>query len=199
MNLAYKTFYKIFSKMSSITIPKDAGDFSLIDIKVVKHLVSLPEKEQFLRGLRAWVGFKQIGIDYIRPERMFGVSTNNFRKNIWWAKKGIFSFSTKPLHYIQSSGVLFFIATAIMCVYYFIRYFTNPPTNAPGITTIILLVLGIGSIQLISISILGDYIGKITEEVKNRPRFIRNKIFYNNKIYTSNEEVLKIINEIKNN
>lgn len=199
MQVLYKLFYRIFKKLSDIKIPVDAGDFSLIDRKVASHLLQFSEKDVFLRGLRAWVGFRQIGVPYKRPERLFGKSTNNFWKNIWWAKKGIFSFSTKPLHYIQSSGVLFFIATAIMCVYYFIRYFTNPPTNAPGITTIILLVLGIGSIQLISISILGDYIGKITEEVKNRPRFIRNKIFYNNKIYTSNEEVLKIINEIKNN
>src|SRR5205085_615233 len=89
MNLAYKGFYRIFSKMSSITIPKDAGDFSLIDKKVVEQIIRLPEKEQFLRGLRAWVGFKQTGVDYERPERMFGVSTNNLRKNIWWAKKGI--------------------------------------------------------------------------------------------------------------
>jgi dolichol-phosphate mannosyltransferase len=133
----------------------------------------------------------------VRPERLFGKSTNSFWKNIWWAKKGIFSFSIKPLQYIQSVGILFFVFTVILGIYYFIRYFISPPTNAPGITTIVLLVLGIGSIQLMSVSILGDYIGKITEEVKNRPRFIRNKIFYNNKTYTSSDEVSKIINEIK--
>lgn len=199
MQILYKLFYRIFKKLSDITIPVDAGDFSLIDRKVVAHLLQFSEKDVFLRGLRAWVGFKQVGVAYRRPERLFGKSTNNFWKNIWWAKKGIFSFSTKPLHYIQSIGVLFFILTAILGTYYLIEYFINPPTNAPGITTIVLLVLGIGSIQLVSISILGDYIGKITEEVKNRPRFIRNKIFYNNKMYTSNDEVLKIINEIKSN
>jgi len=199
MQLLYKLFYRTFKKLSDIKIPVDAGDFSLIDRKVVAHLLQFSEKDVFLRGLRAWVGFKQTGVPYKRPERLFGKSTNNFWKNIWWAKKGIFSFSTKPLHYIQSVGVLFFIFTAILGAYYLIEYFINPPQNAPGITTIILLVLGIGSIQLMSISILGDYIGKITEEVKNRPRFIRNKIFYNNKIYTSNDEVSKIINEIKNN
>ena len=198
MQVLYKVFYRIFKKLSDITIPVDAGDFSLIDRRVAAHLLQFTEKDVFLRGLRAWVGFKQVGVPYERPERLFGKSTNNFWKNIWWAKKGIFSFSTKPLNYIQSSGVFFFAVTAIMGIYYFIRYFTNPPTNAPGITTIILLVLGIGSIQLMSISILGDYVGKITEEVKNRPRFIRNKIFYNNKTYSSNEEVSKIINEIKN-
>jgi polyisoprenyl-phosphate glycosyltransferase len=198
MQVLYKIFYRIFKKLSDITIPVDAGDFSLIDRKVVAHLLQFTEKDVFLRGLRAWVGFKQVGVPYERPERLFGKSTNNFWKNIWWAKKGIFSFSTKPLNYIQSSGVFFFVITGLLGVYYLIRYFTNPPTNAPGITTIIILVLGIGSIQLMSISILGDYVGKITEEVKNRPRFIRSRIFYNNKTYSSNEEVSKIIYEIKN-
>lgn len=199
MQVLYKLFYRIFRKLSDIKIPVDAGDFSLIDRKVVAHLLQFSEKDIFLRGLRAWVGFKQIGVPYKRPERLFGKSTNNFSKNIWWAKKGIFSFSTKPLQYIQSIGVLFFISTIILSAYYLIKYFIEPPQNAPGITTIILLVLGIGSIQLMSVSIIGDYIGKITEEVKNRPRFIRSKIFYNNKIYSNNDEVSKIINEIKNN
>ena len=197
MQILYKLFYRIFKKLSDVAIPVDAGDFSLIDRKVVTHLLQFSEKDVFLRGLRAWVGFKQIGVPYNRPERLFGESTNNFWKNIWWAKKGIFSFSTKPLQYIQSIGVLFFISTTILGIYYFIDYFINPPQNAPGITTIILLVLALGSVQLISISVLGDYIGKITEEVKNRPRFIRSKIFYNNKIFANNDEVSKIINEIK--
>ena len=160
MNLAYKTFYKIFSKMSSITIPRDAGDFSLIDIKVVKHLISLPEKEQFLRGLRAWVGFKQIGIDYVRPERMFGVSTNNFRKNIWWAKKGIFSFSYLPLEVMSK--------------------YLNP--NLPhGIPTLIILILFFGGIQLLAISIIGEYLSKVLDEVKGRPKFIREEVIVEGK------------------
>jgi dolichol-phosphate mannosyltransferase len=199
MQILYKLFYRTFKKLSDVKIPVDAGDFSLVDKKVVAHLLQFSEKDVFLRGLRAWVGFKQTGVPYVRPERLFGKSTNNFWKNIWWAKKGIFSFSTKPLHYIQSIGVIFFALTAILGIYYMIEYLINPPTNAPGITTIILLVLGIGSVQLMSISILGDYIGKITEEVKNRPRFIRNKIFYNSKVYSSNDEVKRILDEIKNN
>ncbi len=199
MQVLYKLFYRIFKKLSDIKIPVDAGDFSLIDRKVAAHLLQFSEKDVFLRGLRAWVGFKQIGVPYIRPERLFGKSTNNFWKNIWWAKKGIFSFSTKPLHYIQSIGIIFFILTAILGIYYLIIYFISPPQNAPGITTIILLVLGIGSVQILSISVLGDYLGKITEEVKNRPRFIRSKLFYNNKIYSNNDEVSKVISEIKEN
>jgi polyisoprenyl-phosphate glycosyltransferase len=197
MQIFYKLFYRIFKKLSDIKMPVDAGDFSLIDRKAATYLIQFPEKDVFLRGLRAWVGFKQTGVSYLRPERLFGKSTNNFWKNIWWAKKGIFSFSTKPLQYIQSMGVIFFLATVGLGIFYLIDYFIHPPTDARGVTTIILLVLGIGSIQLISTSILGDYIGKITEEVKNRPRFIRNKIFYNGNIYSDSEEISKIINEIK--
>lgn len=197
MQIFYKLFYRIFKKLSDIKIPVDAGDFSLIDRKAAIYLMQFTEKDIFLRGLRAWVGFKQIGVPYLRPERLFGKSTNNFWKNIWWAKKGIFSFSTKPLQYIQSIGVFVFLVTLGLGLFYLIDYFVHPPTDARGVTTIVLLILGIGSIQLISTSILGDYLGKITEEVKNRPRFIRNKILYNGSIYSNSEEISKIINEIK--
>jgi dolichol-phosphate mannosyltransferase len=197
MQLLYKLFYRVFSGLSDINIPKDAGDFSLIDRKAVMNLLEFSEKDIFLRGLRAWVGFKQTGVPYKRPERLFGKSTNNFQKNIWWAKKGIFSFSVKPLYYIQLIGFLFFIITMILGGYYLVNYFLYPPKNAPGITTIIMLILIIGSIQLISLSIIGDYIGKIIEEVKNRPKFIRNKILYNGQIYKNSKELTTIIKEIK--
>ncbi len=198
MQFLYKLFYRIFRKLSDINVPVDAGDFSLMDRKVVDHLLKFTEKDIFLRGLRAWVGFKQTGVPYTRPERLFGRSTNNFSKNIWWAKKGIFSFSMKPLHYIQSVGTLIFFITILLSVYYLVNFFINPP-SARGITTIVLLVLGLGSIQIISISILGDYIGKITEEVKNRPKFIRDKIIYNGKVYDNEENIMKVIEKIGRN
>lgn len=197
MQLLYKLFYRIFKKLSDINVPVDAGDFSLMDRKVMDHLLKFTEKDIFLRGLRAWVGFKQTGVPYTRPERLFGKSTNNFSKNIWWAKKGIFSFSMKPLHYIQSLGTFIFFVTIALGTYYLINFFINPPTGAKGITTIVLLVLGLGSIQIISISILGDYIGKITEEVKNRPKFIRDKIIYNGKVYDDEKKIIKIIDKIR--
>ena len=197
MQIFYKLFYRLFRTLSDIKIPVDAGDFSLIDRKAVNYLLKFTEKDVFLRGLRAWIGFKQTGVPYVRPERLFGKSTNSFFKNIWWAKKGIFSFSIKPLHYIQILGVIVFFIAIGLGVFYSINYFLKPPSNAKGITTVVLLLLGLGSIQLISTSILGDYIGKITEEVKNRPKFIRNKIIYNGKKYEKEEDLTKIIDEIK--
>lgn len=193
MQILYKAFYRIFKSMSDVNVPVDAGDFSLINRKAMNHLLKFREKDMFLRGLRAWIGFKQTGVPYERPERLFGKSTNNFSKNIWWAKKGIFSFSSKPLYYIQSISVFFFVLTLILALYYFIDYFINPPQNAAGITTIILLVLGIGSIQLFSTSILGDYIGKITEEVKDRPKFIRSKLIIGGKSVDEEVEVQKYL------
>ncbi len=189
MQVFYKWFYRVFRKLSDIVIPVDAGDFSLIDRKAVDYLLKFPEKDIFFRGLRAWIGFKQTGVPYIRPERLFGRTTNSFLKNFWWAKKGIFSFSTKPLQYIQAIGLTVFIVTLGLSLFYLIKYFIVPPEEARGITTIILLVLGLGGIQLISVSILGDYIGKIIEEVKNRPKFIRTKIFYNGTEYSNPDEI----------
>lgn len=175
LRTAYKLFYRLFSKLAYVKIPLDAGDFSLIDRQVVNQLLNLPEKDLFVRGLRAWVGFKQIGIPYVRPERMFGKTTNNLLKNIRWAKKGIFSFSYEPLEFIFYLALLTFVIAVVGIIFYLITYFINP--NAPkGSTTIIILILFFSSIQLLSISIIGEYLGRIFEEVKNRPKYIVREI-----------------------
>ena len=171
MAIAYKLFYRIFHKMSYIKIPLDAGDFSLIDRKVVEILKTFPERDRFLRGLRAWVGFKQIGVPYVRPERMFGKTTNNLLKNLNWAAKGIFSFSYIPLQIVALiSSVVFVIALIAMIIQIILRFVL--PNTPSGTTTILIAVLFIGAIQLLGISILGQYIGKIFEEVKQRPKYI---------------------------
>ncbi len=177
MQMAYKSFYRIFHKISYIKIPLDAGDFSLIDRKVVNVLKTFPERDRFLRGLRAWVGFKQIGINYMRPERMFGTTTNNLFKNFNWATKGIFSFSYVPLQLMTMLSLLVFIISLVaMTTQIVLKIFT--PDSAPkGTTTILVSVLFLGSIQLLGISILGEYIGKIFEEVKQRPKYIVKSIF----------------------
>ena len=171
MNFFYKLFYKIFKKISNIDIPLDAGDFSLIDKKVVKEINSMPESDRFIRGLRAWVGFKQTGINYFRPERKYGKTTNNFFKNLKWAKKGIFSFSFIPLEAISLLSYFIAFISAIAIIWYVGFYFIYPGAPA-GITTILVLILFLGSIQLLSNSILSEYISKILEEGKNRPKFI---------------------------
>ena len=176
MQFAYKLFYRIFNKMSYINIPLDAGDFSLIDRKVVKALKQFPERDRFLRGLRAWVGFNQIGVPYIRPERMFGRTTNDLLKNFDWATKGIFSFSYVPLQLMTLlSLMVFFIALVAIVIQIILRLIL--PNTPQGTTTILVTTLFIGAIQLLGISILGQYIGKIFEEVKQRPRYVVKSIF----------------------
>lgn len=176
MAIAYKLFYRIFHKMSYIKIPLDAGDFSLIDRKVVDALKTFPERDRFLRGLRAWVGFRQTGIPYVRPERMFGKTTNNLLRNLNWASKGIFSFSYVPLQLMTLlSFAVFSIALLAMIIQIILRFVL--PNTPQGTTTILIAVLFIGAVQLLGISILGQYIGKIFEEVKQRPKYIVKSIF----------------------
>ena len=180
MNYAYKTFYRLFNKVSYLEIPLDAGDFSLMDRKVVNEINNIKERDRFIRGLRAWAGFKQIGVPYDRPERQFGYSTNNFFKNIRWAKKGIFSFSYLPLEFMSFFSYFIVLISGLALFFYLILHFINQ--EAPkGITTLIVLVLFLGGIQLLSISILSEYIGKILEETKKRPNYIIKKILNNKK------------------
>lgn len=174
----YKIFYRLFREVSYIPIPLDAGDFALMDRKVVDEIIKLPETDQFLRGLRAWVGFKQTGVDYIRPERMFGVTTNNWRKNIGWARKAIFSFSYVPLELLTYLGSFLTLVSFLAIIIQIVLYFSG--VDIPhGITTIICLILFFGGIQMLGIAILGEYQSKIIEEVKRRPKFIRKKILKN--------------------
>src|SRR3989338_9811807 len=180
LRTAYKLFYRILAKLSYITVPRDAGDFSLISRKVVDILVSMPENDMFIRGLRAWVGFKQTGIPYRRPERMFGKTTNNLLKNIRWAKKGIFSFSYEPLELIFYLAFIVSLIALLAIIVYVVLY-TIYPDQPKGINTIIVLTLFFGSIQLISLSIIGEYLGRIFEEVKKRPKFIVKEVLNNPK------------------
>ncbi len=182
MSIAYKLFYRLFHKMSYIKIPLDAGDFSLIDKKVFNVLKQFPERDRFLRGLRAWVGFKQTGVPYVRPERMFGKTTNNFLKNFQWATKGILSFSYVPLQLMTLLSLLVFFLALVGMVLQIILRLLIPNIAPAGITTVLIIVLFIGSIQLLGISVLGEYIGKIFEEVKQRPKYVVKSIIKNPKI-----------------
>jgi dolichol-phosphate mannosyltransferase len=188
LRACYKAFYKIFRQMSYVPMPLDAGDFSLIDRKVVNEILALPETDQFLRGLRAWVGFSQTGVDYTRPERMFGRTTNSWRKNLWWAKKGIFSFSFVPLELLSYFGVALTGISFLAVIAQIIAKILFPETPH-GITTIIVLILFFGGVQVMAISILGEYLMKIFEETKKRPKFIRKAVRFGGKHLRTADEI----------
>jgi dolichol-phosphate mannosyltransferase len=176
MRFAYKAFYRVFDAFSYVQIPHDAGDFSLMDIRVVKSMLRFPERDLFLRGVRAYAGFKQTGVDYVRPERMFGVTTNNLWKNIGWAKKGILSYSYVPLNIMSFCGVMLFLFSAFLMLLQFMARVLFPNSAPRGATTIILAIIFFGACNLLAISIAGEYLAKVFEEVKRRPHFIRRSI-----------------------
>jgi len=172
---AYKAFYRIFQKASYINMPLDAGDFSLIDRKIVDILKQMPERNRYIRGLRAWVGFKSIGVPYIRDERHRGLTTNSLIDNINWAFFAIFSFSYAPLGLISWLAFFTVVLSAVAIVIYTVLYFLYP--GAPrGFQTLLLAVLFLGSVQLICFSILAQYQGIMFDEIKKRPKYIVEKV-----------------------
>lgn len=176
--IGYNLYYRLLHGLSENKIPKNAGDFSILDRKVVDILRKMPEKERFNRGLRSWIGFKQIGVTCEREARYMGQPAYNLRKTIKLALDGIVSFSNFPLRiasivgFIVSTlsffGFLFTLFQKFISIY----YPNNPISVWEGFSTIVLSVLFLGGVQLLMIGILGEYIGRIFIEVKNRPKYI---------------------------
>ncbi len=178
-SIMYKLFYRLFAMFSYVTIPLDAGDFSLMDRRVVGWLLHCPERDLFVRGLRAYVGFKQTGVDYVRPERMFGTSTNSLFKNIDWAKKGIFSFSNAPLTMLTTVGIILFVLSTLTAITVGLLRIFIPDIAPRGVTTLLITTLMFGSFNLFAIGLVGEYVAKIMAEVKGRPRLIRAALIRN--------------------
>jgi len=179
LEFLYRSFYRIFSKLSYVEIPLNAGDFSLIDKRAMQWILNSPERDLFMRGIRAYVGFNQTGVPYVRPERMFGKSTNNFIKNLEWAKKGIFSFSNVPLNILTSFGLLALLSSIGLAIISTILRIVNPAIAPQGVTTLLILILFFGSVNIFAIGLVGEYVGKIMIEVKHRPRLIRSALTRN--------------------
>jgi dolichol-phosphate mannosyltransferase len=189
MQVAYKLFYRLFNKFSYMKVPHDAGDFALMDKRVVHSILQFPERDLFLRGVRAFAGFRQTGIDYVRPERMFGVTTNSLMKNIGWAKKGILSFSNAPLNFLSLLGVGLFVLSVFLGIVQFTLKLIRPSWAPPGVTTTLLAILFFGSINMLGLAILGEYIAKIFDEVKQRPHFIRRSIIRDGEVRAADDAV----------
>lgn len=173
--ILYKIFYRIFRSVSYLDIPLDAGDFSLIDRRVLDVINSFTEVDRYIRGLRAYVGFKSIGISYTRQERFSGVSASGFMYLLRWAKKIIFSFSYQPLEWIAYlAGMVTILAGVGIVVYVSLAFWFGAPS---GFLTVLVAVLFLGAVQLFSIAVIAEYLGRIFEEVKHRPIGIVDEIF----------------------
>jgi len=186
--LACRAFYRLFRGLSDVAMPLDAGDFSLMDRRVVDELLALPERDQFLRGLRAWVGFKQTGVDYLRPVRAFGRSTHSWWANVWWAKKGIFAFSFAPLEVLGYGAAALTAASGIALAVFTLRAWCRPaPASLAPI--LVSLVVFFGALNLLAVALLGEYLAKVVQETKARPRFIRKAIRHAGRIFEKREEI----------
>lgn len=168
---AYKTFYWLLRRVSYLDIPLDSGDFSLIDRRVVDLLKSMPERNRFVRGLRTWVGLRQTGFEYARAARYAGESKYSFAKLLRLAFDGLVSYSYVPLRVVSNIGMLVSLSALAYMTYLLLARLTGDRT-IQGWTSTVVIVLFLGGIQLLSLGIIGEYIGRIFDEVKQRPHYV---------------------------
>jgi polyisoprenyl-phosphate glycosyltransferase len=167
-------FYRTIKRLTRVAIPMDTGDFRLMSRRAVSALQRMPERHRFLRGMVSWVGFNQIGVEYDRDERLSGKTKYPFSSMLRFAVDGITSFSDVPLRFASYLG---FAASCIAFVYILIvigfkLFSLHPPGYTPGWASTIVAVLFLGGVQLISLGILGEYLGRVYDEVRGRPHYL---------------------------
>ena len=170
--LTAKMFYKTLNALSDIEIPKDTGDFRLVDRKVVDVVNELPEHNKFLRGLFSWVGYKQTPFEYERKKRFAGKTKYPLGKMFKLARDGIISFSNKPLKIVGSMGLISIIVSISLAIYATISYIFNLNDLSAGWTSLMIGITFFSGVQLLSLWILSEYVGRIYDEVKQRPQYI---------------------------
>lgn len=170
-----KAFYTTLNKLSDVEIPKDTGDFRLVDKKVVDVINSLPEHNKFLRGLFSWVGFKQYAYEYERKERFAGKTKYPLKKMLKLAQDGILSFSTKPLKIVGGLGILSVIISIGILLYSILSFAFSWNNLTPGWTSLMCTMTFLGGVILISLWMIGEYIARIYDETKQRPQYIVDK------------------------
>ena len=168
---AYKAFYRTMNFIAEIETPLDAGDFCLMDRRVVDALVALRERNRFIRGLRTWVGFKQLGIEFERPQRNAGETKYTLRKLVGLAASGYIGFSSFPLRIAAWLGLLSALAGFGVAVWALVEKFTRH--DAPqGWTSTIAIILLVSGVQLIMLGVIGEYLGRVYDEVRQRPLYV---------------------------
>jgi glycosyltransferase involved in cell wall biosynthesis len=179
--ICYRAYYRILKRLAVLDIPLDAGDFCVMRGEVVDAINRLPERNRFVRGLRSWVGFRQTGIAYERQSRFAGEPKYNFRRLFKLATDGIINFSYRPLQFIMSLGLILAFMCMLGAIFVLIQYSANwtiagfNPRNQRGWTSLIFAILFFSAVNLVCMGILGEYIGRLFEEVKHRPVWIVKK------------------------
>lgn len=170
---AYSSYYRILKSLANVDIPLDSGDFCVMSRRMIDAINSLPERNRFVRGLRSWVGFKQIGLAYDRDSRNAGDSKYTMSKLFKLASDGIFSFSYVPLQaitWIGFFGILFSVIGTLWAGYQ--KFFTPNYNAVPGFATTVILIMFIGGLQLFSLGVVGEYMRRMYDEIKARPQYI---------------------------
>jgi glycosyltransferase involved in cell wall biosynthesis len=166
-----RAFYKLFERFGETRLPEGAGDFRLMDRKAVDALCAMGERARFSKGLYAWVGFRSIGVEFQVAERLHGTTKFNFRKLFGFAFDGISSFSTVPLKIATYFGVMIAVFATALAMFYALRTLLFG-TDLPGFPTLVVSIMFFSGIQLISLGMIGEYVGRIFAEVKRRPLYL---------------------------
>lgn len=167
-----RVFYRTISRLSDVELPQDSGDFRLLDREVVTALCQLREESRYIRGLVAWIGFSQAPVCYERDERLAGETKFTFRKMVAFASDGLTGFTEKPLRISMKLGAATTLLALTLLAWIAIERIFAPERVVEGWTSLAIAVLFLGGVQLLSIGILGEYIGKIYREVKGRPLYV---------------------------
>ena len=170
--LTASIFYKTLQRLTSVAIPENTGDFRLMDRKVVEALNAMGEQHRFLRGMAAWVGFKQYPLEYDRPARAAGETKYPFRKMFKLAMDAVTGFSYAPLKLSRDLGAFVALGAIVYGVIQAVRYAIAPNSFEPGWTSIIVVLSLLSGVQLFTLGLIGEYIGRIYDEVKGRPLYL---------------------------
>lgn len=171
LRLCYALFYRLLKTVARVDIPVDAGDFSLLDRKVLLAMSSVRERHPFVRGIRSWVGFRQTGVAVERSARNGGESKYNFKSLFALALDGLVGFSLVPLRCITWLGGLLSCASILLGLFYLIKRI-SVGLNPPGFATLTVLILFLAGVQLLTLGVMSEYLGRVLDEVKDRPRYV---------------------------
>jgi glycosyltransferase involved in cell wall biosynthesis len=172
---AYAAFYRLLRRIANVEIPLDAGDFCLMDRKVVDLLQSMPERNRFVRGIRSWVGLRQLGIPYERQAREAGHPKYTFGRLMLLALDGFISFSHAPLRVASILGFAISLVSLLLATFYFVKRVTTG-LNPPGFPTLVVALFFLSGVQLVTLGVIGEYVGRIFDEVKQRPLYIVRRV-----------------------
>ncbi len=182
---AYWFYYRLLKNISNIDIPLDSGDFALLSRRVVDHLNEMPERSRFIRGMRTWIGFRQTGLEYERDARSAGEAKYTFKMLFNLAYNGIFNFSEFPVKFITRIGMLTMLGAFVFFVYVAIKKYLIGGVP-PGYTSLFLAISIFSGVQLLALGLIGEYVLRIYDQVRNRPLFIVDKVIKNKELQKNN-------------